>query len=355
MLTNSFFSITKTLGICAGAALLLASAAHAAPLGKRLGYAERIYTEYADSADDKVSFDVSTAAHGKLKALVGKPFSSIINAPWRKLVASDDGFVTSNHAFENADANSQEFSDLNKTVADFEAIGYPVSEGQYRILDVIMTLERDVSNHRAIEFCWKKQFHCVLLDPNVQFIDSIANNRVKFMAEGSGPTVTVKAADTTASRALDGSTSFASASIAGTCGLASNHAIKQKTVTYGARNVQYKNIFKNVLVNKDIGAQQSGLSCDTSCKPKPYGYSNVSSAYGRLGWRTACAQNSGLGISGTTAKFIGKTMCTHKYAIAASANITVLNYGTAGVDLKVDAGGGIDANGGAVYESCGYF
>jgi hypothetical protein len=108
-------------------------------------------------------------------------------------------------------------------------------------------------------------------------------------------------------------------------------------------------------VNKDIGAQQSGVSCDTSCKPQPYGYSNVSSAQGYAGWRTACAQNSGLGISGSTAKYIGKTMCTHKYAVAASASITVLNYGTAGVDLKVDAGGGVDANGGAVYESCAYF
>jgi hypothetical protein len=101
---------------------------------------------------------------------------------------------------------------------------------------------------------------------------------------------------------------------------------------------------------KNLGGQQSGVSCDTSCKP--YGYSNVSSAQGYAGWRTACANSSGLG---TTAKFIGKTMFTHKYTIAASASIAALFYGTAGVDLKADVGGSVDATGGYAYESRGYF
>lgn len=341
---NTFPSQHKTI-ILAIAASCITVSAWAAPLGKRADYAEKIYNEYAASADDKVSFDLNVVAQGKLKDLAGKKFSDIINPPQRKLTASDNGFVTSSHAFENVLANSDELNVLSKTVADFEAVGYPVAEGRYRVLDVITTLGRDVSSHKAIEFCWKSQFHCVLLDPSIEFIDSIANNRIKLMAEGAGPKVTTVASDATAG--VQG--------LAGTCGLASNHALKQRTVNYGGFNVKYRNLFNAVLVNKDIGAQQSGVSCDTSCKPKPYGYSNVSSAQGYLGWRTACAQNSGLGITGTTAKYIGKTMCTHKYAVAASASITVLNYGTAGVDLKVDAGGGVDANGGSVYESCGYF
>ena len=334
--------------ILAFAASCLTVSAYSAPLGKRMDYAEKIYTEYAASSDDKISFDLTVTSRGKLKELVGKPFSSIITTPRRKLVASDNGFLTKDHAYQNVNANNQEFAVLSKSVADFEAKGYPIAGGTYRILEIITTMGRDISSHRAIEFCWKEQFHCVVLDPNIEFIDSIANNRMKLMAEGAGPTVTYEAA--TPSTNLVGTQA-----VAGICGLASDHSKKQKTVTYAARNLKYKNVFGNTLVNKDLGGQQSGVSCDTSCKPKPYGYSNVSSAQGHLGWRTACAQNSGLGITGTTAKFIGKTMCTHTYAIAASASVTVLNGGTAGVDLKVDVGGSVDATGGSVYESCGYF
>jgi hypothetical protein len=349
MFANKMSTITnrKAIAICIGAAILTMSAAHAAPSAKRVGYAEKIYNEYAESADDKIGFEVTVASHGKLKALAGKAFSSIIDTPRRKLTAEDNGFVTTNHAFSNVGANSAEFADLTKNVSDFEAIGYPVAEGTYRILDVVTTVGRDISSHKAIEFCWKSQFHCVLLDPSIEFVDSIANNRMMFMAQGVGPTVTTEAVNAVAKLAtVQG--------ITGTCGLASNHGIKQRTVTYNARTVTYKNVFKNTLVTKDLGGQQSGVSCDTSCKPKPYGYANVSSADGRLGWRTACADNSALGITGTTAKYIGKTMCTHKYAVAASASITVEGVGS-GVDLNVDAGGGVDANGGAVYESCGYF
>ena len=345
MKAHNIFPSKSSPLILAIAASCVAASTFAAPLAKRADYAEKIYSEYAASADDKVSFDLNVVAHGKLKDLAGKKFADIISAPQRKLTATDNGFVTSSHAFQNVVANSAELDVLSKTVADFEAVGYPVAEGNYRVLDVITTVGRDVSSHKAIEFCWKSQFHCVLLDPSIEFIDSIANNRIQLMAKGAGPTVTTVASGATAG--VQG--------ITGVCGLASNHAIKQRTVTYGARNLKYKNIFGGTLVNKDLGGQQSGVSCDTSCKPKPYGYSNVSSAQGYLGWRTACANNSGLGITGTTAKFIGKTMCTHQYAVAASASITVLNYGTAGVDLKVDVGGSVDANGGSVYESCGYF
>ena len=358
MKANNTFPSKPTTLILAIAASCLTVSAFAAPLAKRADYAEKIYNEYAASADDKVSFDLNVVAHGKLKDLLGKPFSSILSTPQRKLVASDNGFITQDHAFQNVNATKQEYDVLNKSVADFEAKGYPVAGGTYRVLDVITTLGRDVSSHKAIEFCWKEQFHCVLLDPSIEFIDSIANNRMKLMAEGAGPTVTFDAASpgTASSGAAKPSTAVASVQgLAGVCGLASNHASKQKTVTYAARNLKYKDVFGITLVNKDLGGQQSGVSCDTSCKPKPYGYSNVSSAQGYLGWRTACANNSGLGITGTTAKFIGKTLCTHQYAVAASAAISVLNYGSASVDLKIDVGGGVDASGGSVYESCGYF
>lgn len=337
---------TQTIAMLVGAACFAMSAVHAAPLAKKSDYAEKIYTEYAASADDSISFDVTVVAKGKLKDLAGKPFSSLINAPRRKLVAVDNGFTTAKHAFEAANPQSAEFDDLNKTVADFEAVGYPIAGGTYRILDVSASLGQDSTSHRAIEFCWKKQFHCVLLDPTIQFVDSIANNRIKLMAEGAGPKVSAIEANT--------SQTVSTQAVAGTCGVASHPTWKGIQTTYSAYNTKYKNVFGKVLVNKDIGGQQAGVRCDTSCKPQPFGYSNVSSAQGYLGWRTACAQNSAYGVTGSFAKYIGKTMCTHKYAVAASASIQAQGTG-ASVDLKVDVGGSVDANGGSVYESCGYF
>ena len=53
-------------------------------------------------------------------------------------------------------------------------VGYPVAEGHYRVLEVITTLGHDSRSHRAVEFCRDNQFHCVLLDPGMEFIDSIA-------------------------------------------------------------------------------------------------------------------------------------------------------------------------------------
>lgn len=119
----------------------------AAPLAKRAEYAGEIYNGYAASAADEASFHLTVASQGMLTDLLDMPFA-----------ASDDGFVTTPHAFENVPNNS---------VADFEAIGSPLAEGNYRILDVTSTVGRDVSSHKAVEFCWESQFHCVLLAPDI--------------------------------------------------------------------------------------------------------------------------------------------------------------------------------------------
>jgi hypothetical protein len=144
------------------AATLSITAAYAAPLAERADYAGTIYNGYAASSGDRVSFDLSIAGHGRLADLAD---------------------------------NSSELAVPDPTVAGFETggfpgaghpgAGHPVAEGHYRVLEVITTLGRDSKSHRAVEFCWENQFHCVLLDPGMEFIDSIASSQIKFMAEAA--------------------------------------------------------------------------------------------------------------------------------------------------------------------------
>ena len=301
------------------------------------GYAESVYGEYAASSGGKVALEITSVGGGALSKIAGREFSTLISTPSRVLVGQDDGYTVSKHVFEVA--NAGQLADLSGRAEDFEAVGFPLQTGTFRLLEVVMSVGSDVSVHSSIEFCWEKQSHCVILDPSIQFLDSTANNHFSLKAAGNVPLI---------------ETEIAVPTRAGTCGLASNHGTKSKVVNYAARTLTWKNVFGNLLVKKNLGASQHGLSCDVNCKPKPYGYSNPSSAEGRLGWRTACDHAYGQGISGTTAKSTGITGCSDKYAVAAKFDATVNGTG-ANVNVEVDAGGSVHNNGGFVYDSCGVF
>lgn len=304
-------------------------------------YAETIYDEYAASSGGTVSFKVAELQSGPLAKIKGFEFVALIGSPTQVLRASDNGFYTSEHTLEKTDSQSAEFADLFARPEDMAKVGYPVENGQFRLLQVAMMVGHEVSDHKALELCWGAQNYCHLLDPSVEFIDSIANNRIQLRAEGIGPVI-----EHEESNSLEKSR----------CGLASNPSWVGKTTTYPARNLKYRNVFKNVLVNKDLGGQQSGIRCDSSCKAQPFGYSNPSSAQGYLGWRTACDHNfhSGRNSTQTTAKYIGITGCSHRYAAAAKFIVTKKGVGT-GVDLNIDVAGSEDRNGGFVFDTCGRF
>ena len=227
---------------------------------------------------------------------------------------------------------------LTATVEGFDKVGYPVQQGQYRLLEIGVGLGTETTTHEALEFCWPKQGHCVVLDPAVTFLDTMVQNRRRLQAEGWN--VKIKLNPVTSKS---------------TCQLASHRGYIGITYTWGAYTVTYKDIFGVTLVQKSLGGQQSGLRCDSSCHPAPYGYSNSSSCYGNLGYTCACGNAFGSGNTGGTGKSISETKCTHQLFTASQASVSIKDNFTASVSLNWTVNGGVDSNGGSFLDTCGFF
>jgi hypothetical protein len=325
---------------------LLAATASAAPLAKQGEYAEKIYTEYSLAAGGKIAFDVTERAHGNITDLRGRTFSHIVGMPSLLLTMSNfDGFVGTDLNYEKVGLDAYRVNDLTKSVDEFEKVGYPIKGGNYRLLDVVANLNGFHEIHQAIEFCWPAQSHCVLLEPTIEFADSIANSRTRLLAEGMGPKIT-----TEPSNFVEGVTTRA-----GTCGLASNPSVIAKSISWPARTFSLYNAFGATLLTKWLGSVQSGVRCDTSCNVKPFGVANSSSGVGYVGYSVACAFNSTQATVGTTARFVGLSHCNHRYALGATAGITLAGGGTLSVSLSPSGNGTTTSNGGSYTDSCGRF
>ena len=73
------------LAIAAGSAALSLQAVQPSPAA---GYAEGIYADYARDAGGQIAFDLRVVAAGNLKALEGRPLSSIVGMP-RYVIGTD--------------------------------------------------------------------------------------------------------------------------------------------------------------------------------------------------------------------------------------------------------------------------
>ena len=329
------------LAIAAGSAALSLQAVQPSPAA---GYAEGIYADYARDAGGQIAFDLRVVASGNLKALEGRPLSSIVGMPRYVIGTDQQRFNLRNARFENA-AGEVDRHELDADVAGFDAVGLPVELGDYRLLAVRATVAGKSRTHQAIEFCWKSLDHCVVYDPSIEFLDSVVNNHRLAKAVGYRPFVSQTDGPRIASRSI---------AKAGVCGLASNPAYIGRSLTWGAWSVDYKDIFGITLAHKSLGGQQAGLRCNSSCYPAPYGYSNSSSGYGNLGYSVDCGWSHNSGTTGRTGKWIAETKCAHKLVGSAKADVTLKGTGS-GVSLAWDTNGGIDSNGGAYTDTCGYF
>lgn len=314
------------------------------------GYAEGLYAGYTTGSGNVVLFDVTTVSAGRLVDLAGTPFGDVIAPPG--YVIEDRQVGTRFEKARFAESVAQEMvdamspSDLAATADGFEEAGFPLALGRYRKLHVIVSIGSDVRQHQALELCWRSQGHCAVLDPAIPFLQSKIETQQKLEAERWGPRLFVVERNEPASsgpRAL------------AVCGLASNPGVKDRYYYWPAWSIQYKNIFGMTLVQKNMGAQKTGIRCDAGCRPAPYGYSNASSCWGTLGW--SCAPNNafGFGTSGGSGKWIAETKATHKWMGSAAADVTVLNQGSINVNLQWSVDGGVDGNGGQMMDTCGWF
>ncbi len=328
----TFAASMAALMACAGVAQAAVADSH---------YAEGVYSDYAAATGNRILFEVATRSGGPLSELAGRPFGEVIEVPAYQIETSmiDLDFDQPHTVSSLSKAADRQ---LSATVAGFNKVGYPVRQGQYRILEIGVGLGSEVTSHQALEFCWPKQGHCVVLDPVVTFLDTMVQNRRALRAEGQAVKIQLEPV-------------VASSKAVATCQLASHRGSIGITYTWGASTVTYKDVFGITLVQKSLGGQQSGLRCDSSCKPAPFGYSNASSCYGNLGYSCACNKAFGSGKTGGTGKAISETKCTHKLLTASQASVSIKQNFTASVTLDWTLNGGVDSKGGSFLDTCGYF
>lgn len=305
-------------------------------------YAEGIYADFAAASDTAVSFEVQTVNAGPLKRLEGRSFAELVGEPAYRLQFEETRSSRINSPAFQPVPSQIDRSELDGGVEGFDVVGFPVNKGSYRVLQVRANIGGETREHRSLEFCWKAQDHCVVYDPQIEFLDSVVNNYRTAKAEGYGPRIQEQAAST------DGISTQA------VCRLASNTSIIGRSLTWSARTVTYKNIYGMTLVSKSLGGQRVGITCNSSCYPAMYGYSNASSGWGTLGYNTDCGWKHGTGTTGRKGKAVSETKCTHTFAGTARADVTLKGTGS-GVYLEWSTNGGVDASGGALTDTCGYF
>jgi hypothetical protein len=328
------------LGVFSRAAVALAcAAALPAFAADTRGYAENIYAEYA--GNQGVSFAVETIRSGSLSDIAPLSMEQLVG-PATYLVEGDDKATSvENVRVAPLDANKVNTEAFSARVSGFEDVGLPLDKGSYRLLQITVEADKQLARHQAAEFCWSSLNHCVVFDPNIEFIDSVVNGHRELKAQGYAPRAGFEPVDK--SKAVMG------------CALASDTRYIAKWWTWGAYKRTYKNVYGITMVTKNMGGQQAGIRCNTSCYPAPFGYSHSSSAFANVPFSVQCDNAFGAGTTGRRGKFDAESKCAHRLAFSAKAEASVASRGSVAVDIKWDTTGSIDGNGGQMIDTCGYF
>jgi hypothetical protein len=335
--------------VAVGLLTLGVGSAHAGEKGGSRGYAEGLYAEFAAGTGHRVSFEVKTLGTGALTQIADVPFNQLVSSAGYLIDADQVGTELRAPRFVAPYTQGYDVfmaSELRNTPNGFETVGYPVKGGVYRKLEIAATIGSETRRHEALEFCWASLGHCTVVEPAVMFMESMVTNRQRLAAQGWGPIMREEP------RAEVPAGEMGTSAV---CGMASNPATANRSLTWGGYTIEYTNVFGGVLIRKVMGAQQSGLRCNTSCVPAPYGYSYASSCQGFLGWSCDCDNSFGYGTTNKTGKWISETKCTHKYAFTANAAASVSNLGSASVSINWALDGTPDANGGQLMDTCGYY
>lgn len=336
-------TIVLVSALAAGIAIVCATSLQAAPPTAPAGYADGVYADYVQASGQKIAFELKTMSSGNMKQLEGKSFADLLGAPHYLVDAEEDRLSLRNIRFKD-DLGAYDRGELDAGVEGFDVVGLPVEMGSYRKLAVRVSIDGKTRRHEALEMCWEKLEHCVVFDPNIVFLDSIVNNRRLAKAVGYRPQIQQE------QRAQPSD----EIGIQAVCGLASNPNYIAKWLTWGSWTQRYKNVYGMTLVTKNLGGQQAGIRCNSSCYPAPFGYSNASSGSGTLGYNVDCGNAFNSGTTGRTGRWVAETKCAHKFSGTAKADVS-RNGSGASVSLAWDTNGGIDSNGGRFTDTCGYF
>jgi hypothetical protein len=325
--------------------------------GRTTGHAEGIYNEYASATGGKVSFNIQTLSQGPLSDLAGRPFSAFLVAPTYRVESDLDGTELTNVGFIDSVESDWEHQEFNSLPDQFQDVGLPLQMGVYRRLGITATIGADSRSYESMEFCWASLSQCKMLDPVVVFLQSKVENRMRLIADGWGPKVTVTRASNVVG-ATGGAivASGPSAAATSSCGLLSDLSVKSKTKTWPAHDVFYRDTMGNVVVQKNLGQQSVTISCDASCHPHVTASSSVSGFRVFSGWKAVCGNtpNSAVGTTGLNAAGVAETKCTHNPPGGATpkASVSISSAGTASVNRTWSLVGTADTNGGRYADTC---
>jgi len=312
------------------------------------GFAEGIYKEYSTATGGKVVFNVQTVGQGPLSGLAGRPFSAVLVAPTYRVESDQNGIELTKVGFIDSVDSDFETQELSSIPDQFEHVGLPLRMGVYRRLGITVAIGADSRSYESMEFCWASLSQCKILDPVVVFLQSKVENRMRLIADGWGPKVTV----TRASDLASGPSAAATSS----CGLLSDLSVRSKTRTWPARDVFYRDTMGNIVVEKFLGQQSVTISCDTSCHPHVTASSSVSGFRVFSGWKAVCGNtpNSAVGTTGLSAAGVAETKCTHNPPGGATpkASVSISGAGTASVNRTWSLVGTADTNGGRYADTC---
>jgi len=309
-------------------------------------YAEDIYRDFAELHQGVVDLEVSVLSKGSADSVGSRTMSALTGEPaYTLFVDEDSDFRLPKAAFADSNRADLYLQDLDFAVDGFAKAGYPLELGDYRLLQVAVTLGKEARTHTAVEFCWQAQGYCVVFDPNIDFLDSVVNSYRTARADGWGLQIHEEVGSI-----VDESGSQAKAH----CGLASNPNVTARHFSRASRVVTYKNLFGITMVQKTVGAVQAGLRCNTSCLPSPYGFANASSAWSNIPFSVACGNRANSGTSGGRGKFVAKSGCAHRTVLGAKFSATAKGVGLS-VDVQIDATGSVDQNGTEYIDTCGRY
>jgi hypothetical protein len=310
--------------------------------------AQTTYTHYQSAAAGRVQFVVTPLDRGKLTDIADRPVNDLVGIPdhWVRMQQRGTDIVDVVRELRNPalDEWSQAI-DLHR----FDQIGHPLAEGTYQLLSVRMTLDGEVSEHKALEACWAVQDYCIVMDPVVQQLSSFAESRRDLLA--AGWKVSIVPAGEVFTNTGD------HAALTSVCSLNSHPTWGGITYTWSAWTATYKDIFGITLVSKYLAGQQTGISCYVSsgaCRSSGNGYSFASSCSATLGYNCSC-DNSGT-ASGSTqpaTRAWSETKCTHAFAGNTSISFSWQGVGSS-LSLVWNTNGSVDSNGGQAYDACSY-
>lgn len=340
--------LAASTGLTAGCA-----AGNAPTYGEITAYAETVYDHYQDAAGDRIDFELITLETGNLTDLAGIGVEEFVGVPGEWIRMSQRGTEITALAREPRNPAEDEWQG-HIDVGAFEQLGYPLANGAYRLIEVTARLDGVTSSHQALEACWAAREHCIVMDPVVLQADAFAQQRERLLAEGWAPIqVFEREPESERAQPLDAGT-------AATCSLNSHPGETRTHIDYPAYTRELKNVFGMVLVRKDMGAQRAGVSCfvngSGACTSAGFGFSDASSCFANLGYTCDCdntGNQAGTAPDGSSTQSWAESRCTHRAFLDAAVSWSRSGQG-ASFTIRWDTAGSEDANGGQIFDACGF-